>query len=358
VLLEVFQTRWGSVQQEIIEARTDLRIPIVIEKLPPGEYSISAKMGGLCERVRVDATVTARTVSFVTLDLSQLDELRWCRGVRVFGSISSVDPLEFDRLGITLTQICEGIPREDRPPYYAIVRPSAAIGQAAGEDQREAKGVQPGDYALAISPLGFAGLVSIPSCSDRRIDLQLPGKAEVVVRLVDEASGKSVGVDGLLWFPVTSERVPLAYPRRTEFDDSEKVHRFECMPGRVALVALSDEFSRRSQEHFVVGSGLNEISILLNRPAMVHLTLVEGSVRVDMDPEWWQAVIAKDDKDIVAEILVSPINGGPDMQLALTPPGQYELFFPSIEGFKPIRPIDVTAAVGETARITIALSVQ
>jgi hypothetical protein len=225
--------------------------------------------------------------------------------------------------------------------YHHVFHPSRLESSREGFDAfRWASGdLQVGRYELALFKPPFSAVVELPRGGRDDFELVVPAPVELVVRVVDDATGKAVATDDLKWHPREPEGVSGfgLEPAQAGAAPGEYVIRAPAVP--IELMLWGDDYLPYDAEVDLT-TGVREHTVRLQRACSILLTLRAGESTIPVPPEWDGFPRA-----ITGSGETSLTSFGTSRRFVVTEPGAYELDPPKVSGYRkpPLQRIEVFA---------------
>ncbi len=313
---------------------------IELQALPPGEVRVSAEIGAWFEDPLVvgEAPVVLRAGerASVTLDLAPAPVLEFAD---VAGVVFVAKGWERTSLDASLELIGTALGGvEPRRSLNALREESTREGYDAF--RWECRRLQVGRHEFEVSEPCFSVVLDVPPGGRDDYELVLDAPAELLVLVLDDATGEAVSTDQVRWNPRRPEGVTGGGLESARFDAERGRYVIRTVPTVVELMLWSKEYLPYSGEVDLT-RGVREHTIRLQRASSIEVTLRSAGTRLPL-PDGW------DDEPS------EPISGGAtrltsfnswSRTFVVTTPGTYELVPPRIPGYRelPVQRIEVLA---------------
>jgi hypothetical protein len=313
---------------------------IALDALAPGEVRVAAEIGTPFEEPIVvgEATVVLRAGerASVTLDLapaprSELADVAGVVFVAKGWERTSLDA-SLELIGTALGGL------ESRRSLSALSSQSTREGY--DEFRWACANVQVGRHEFDLAAPPFTVVLDVPPGGRDDYELVLDAPVELLVLVVDDATGEPVATDQLNWHPRRPEGVTAGGLERARFDAERGRHVIRAVPTIVELMLWSNEHLPYSGEVDLT-RGVREHTIRLQRASSIEVTLSCAGTRLPLPEGWYEQPS-------------EPISGGAtrltsfnswSRTFVVTTPGVYELVAPKIPGYRelPLQRIEVFA---------------
>ncbi len=258
----------------------------IIERLPPGDYRVSAaRTGETKSRVGADVHVAAGEASTVTLELPRVEPAP-TGGllVRVVGSELAELSRDF-RLRLELLEVArEDAPRRATPVEQARVPPLAV----SNWEHRFARAAV-GEYAVVLHPLGLRARATVVASETVELVLDADGLARTAVNLYSEEDGRALTPRRVTATLRTSAGYELLEPATAR--DGRTQHLFVSPVGDLT-VKCDDEGFAIAPSWTALNAGWNTIDLCALASARVSLHASPSLLQSGADP--WEGVEVHD----------------------------------------------------------------
>jgi hypothetical protein len=127
---------------------------------------------------------------------------------------------------------------------------------------------------------------------------------------------------------------------------------FQASLGEIEVTAFANEHERLAKT-FEIHAGLNELTMEAERSIGVELVLKDGSTVVPWSWDWHVNPERIDGGR--AESFGTSRSRGPEVRFTVGSPGLYRITIPDIDGYLPVRPLEVQFAPGPHPTIEVQL---
>ncbi|MSR47884.1 MAG: carboxypeptidase regulatory-like domain-containing protein [Planctomycetes bacterium] len=339
-----------TVGRRIAELSIDPAEPQLIEGLPRKPLIVSCELGEWFRQpqpfVRVAVDATAGGEETVRLEVGQ--QVIPDR-VPVAGTVYV--PPEWGEVDLDVSLRPERVPFLQDDRWIGVSGPNLRpVKETPGLYSFDAGDQLPGEYILAIPDFGFERRIEVgpEGAPDLRIEIAPPG--DVVVHLVDDATGMPVVIDVLRWWSVTEAGGSMRAHAVVSASDPLSTWSFRATQGAVALHVWHEPY-QILEEHVTVVAGHNEFTLRLRRDCGCNMKLSSGGRSIGWDEDSFDVqVTTLDGKPFSACRF-----GGGQYTVILDEPGRYRLVFRRFPGFKPVDSIEVDVRAGDFTDVNIEL---
>jgi hypothetical protein len=314
---------------------------IELEALAPGEVRVVAEIGTWYQDPLVvgEASVVLRAGerASITLDLAPAPVLE----------LADVAGVVFVAKGWEQTWLSASL--ELIGPTLGGIEPSRSFTAQRSESTREGyeafrwqcAGVQVGRHLFELSKPTFCVMLDVPPGGRNDFELVLDSPVELLVRVVDDATGEVVSTDQLKWNPPRPEGKIVFFSQEAHFDAQRGGHVIRTVPTAVDLMLWTDEYLPYNGKVDLT-RGVREHTIRLQRAPSIEVTLRSAGTRLPIPDDWNPEPSAPDSAG--ATRLIS-FDSSWRRTFMVTEPGVYELVPPRIPGYRelPVQRIEVFA---------------
>ena len=210
--------------------------------------------------------------------------------------------------------------------------------------------VQAGTYLVLLKRIGFRTRIETGPSGTHALRVEVPPPVDVTVRVRGDTGGRLPFLAKLCWrVPLRDHESFLMYERATRESPGEPF-RFLAPRGRLHVTGQQGEFAGGVQDAFV--DELHAELVLDVKPtALIELRVLDGDRSIPWDQDW--------------SLQVTPLEPGARLLsrsteleaigIVVSGPGAYELQIGPIEGFEPVRSLEVTVGRDLHAEVTVPL---
>lgn len=213
------------------------------------------------------------------------------------------------------------------------------------------EGVAVGAYALCVEGTGFSESIELPPEGLHGLRLELGAPCEVLLDIVDAASGERVPNAHLHWcVNASAGSSGMAEWIRAE-RGADALFRAQVPAGRLHWLVAAEGYGEPEESGAHVAGGHREITLRLPRQCALEFVLVDGDVSVPFPQSWLPELepLGHDGETSTFSF------GSTTRVIGVTRPGLYRITLPPINGFRPLEDVEVVVAPGERKVVRIAL---
>lgn len=328
----------------------------VFEDLPPGEYVVSVERGWGDERVSYGTAAIAlvagdRAHVTVEVELPERPDV-----VLVEGTLTLPDAWGLD--SVELKVGAEGDTRVWMPRDTSLL-----VGGSWGESGEATKADDgrrfqwrvelpaAGTYRVEAWSLHVRELLRVPEEGLAGVELVVPPPADVIVTVIDDATGDRIAVESLYWSGPAVEGILGTSLESVVADATTGLVRFRARAGEIELSPKDPSLVPVDLEsaHTIV-PGENRIELRVRRQIGVRFTFMDGDAEVPFDWSWRLGArqVDGDARDVSRSIGV----------LWFREPGLYALRSEGIPGYSEVdgTTFDVFATDGPMREVVVRLT--
>ncbi|MEQ8764281.1 MAG: RNA polymerase sigma factor [Planctomycetota bacterium] len=322
--------------------------PIVFSSLEAGEYQIRVEIGLWYDPPTRLGTAQVKVVEGQRTDVEiELDKLP-DRGekVEITGRLILPETEDMPELSLYLRPT-------GRPPGKEAFFISRKKLHESPDDPLAltwSASVLPGVWQVRINPLQLAEHFEIGPEGRRDIEIRIPELAEVLVHVVDELTREEIPGGALVWMrPRPAFEGVWSLETVTKTKPGEPV-RFVAPVGNIYIAPYAPGY-REVQLERELHPGVNELTAELERESNIFVSLSCEGTNV---PYGWDMPIEVEPIDGEGQGEVKTIQRGKAV-IEVDRPGRYRLKIGPLEGFAPVRSVEVTIGEGEQLETDVEL---
>ncbi|MBM3978475.1 MAG: hypothetical protein FJ299_15995 [Planctomycetes bacterium] len=145
--------------------------------------------------------------------------------------------------------------------------------------------MQVGRYELGLVQPQFSVPVELPTGGRADFELVVPAPAELLVRVVDDATGEAVVTDELAWHPRYPEGATGGRLERAVRDEARGGYLIRAPAAPIQLTLWSMDFLPYDDE-VDLSRGVQELTLRLQRACGIEISLRCGDTRLPIPEEW------------------------------------------------------------------------
>ncbi len=310
--------------------------PTLVTGLSPGQVVVSVEVGRSWEDSRIvlgwkQVELEAGKRTAVTLELDELPDLG--TPVPFEGTLYLSEA--WGELDITLSLEPMDLPDTNWNDWIEIpLGAMKAVAERPGLRCWSAGEVLPGRYEALIREFEMRHVFHVDVGGLRDAHIEIGEPAEVVVHVLDAATGEPAEIEDLAWSFKRPVEVTGWSMNQAERDPDTASFRFQAPAGQVELSVTEDAYAYYGNV-FELQAGANEITIILKKACGIVVTVREGDRPVPIE-------------DIENHIKIMEVDGpgrdwgwsggGQERRYRLSNPGLYEIRIEPIDGYEPVPP--------------------
>jgi hypothetical protein len=326
------------------------RRSLALERLPEGEVSVAAEIGNSWSKPVVlakgRAAIERDRRSRVELELAPSPENVT---VRLGGTIEVPQAWQLESFLFVAELLDPSL--GGRPSIVRLSSSSMERDGARPDTWRwHIDEAQAGRYELEVHPLSYSISLRVDAPGREDIVLAIPPPVELIVRVLDAATGAPAAVEGVHWHCRWPKWVQGGGLQSATATAEAGVWKLRA-PETTIAVSASGSLYRHASTTVDLTQRPREAVLRVQRQHSVGLRLVSGGANVPWPNDLvvlWRPVAGGEERSAWA-------GGGSLLRLAFDSPGLYLVSVPEIEGYQPIPPQQVHADAGRETEHTIEL---
>lgn len=317
-----------------------------IDGLRPGSYRLYVEIGESYESpvtlAEADVELTAGSETAINLVLADPPELP--DPVPLSGILYLPESWNCDSLTLYFEPL--DLPNAEYEDQVRLELESMTrVEDRPGVFEWDAGLVYPGRYDVKFFELSFGTRIEVPDTGLADCELRINEPADVLVRVVDSATGKEVRLDHITWhYGEVYSRLPPA-----GFNPKSGRYTFRCPAGRVEI-QIHESGWAWTRKVVEAAPGRNEVTLEATRACGVKFVFHDDDMPVSVS------------HDIIFEIESERLDGpgrqtgsSSDGQIKVSNPGLYRFSIPPINGYEPVEPVEVEIRASEFTEVKVPL---
>ena len=323
---------------------------VAVDGLAPGHYTLGVELGEVHSdpirlgEAQVDLFAGERTAVRIVLDERSQVELVALAGTLVLPAAWEIEPF-----ALYLNLLDEPLAGQRRTTLWSLT-PTEADPEAFTWDAGE---VQPGRYAASLNDPLFREEFEVGPDGDLTLQLLVPAPADVLLDVVDAASGERVGLGTILW-NVGSQPGGSTILKVVEADPNSGLFEFRVPPGEVFVAPYGGGLVGESQR-FVARPGSNVWTLEVERGLGFRVVFRHGDAVVPVGGIGAFLMAHRTDAPGQSSSTTVARDG---LDFRVPEPGTYRVHFPAYAGFQAPAPLEVAVVAGTFVEHVVQLERQ
>ena len=328
-------------REVFVDAKAQLREPIVLKGIAPGCYAITVEIGSDRDSPLIlgetTVTVVAGAIQRAIVDVSPPTAPTPVPLSGTFFLPSAwAEPLA--SLSFAPLDLPGKTSRDTRHISLQQMKPDHA---ARGLYRWDAGLVAPSRYEVNCYALNLRWVIDTGPSGNSRAEFRASAPIHVSVRVREEATGRWIEDANVLWG--TNARG--GSRSRATWDPTKRNYGFRAVSGIVRIGVFSTKYSMVGKCVFDVQPGSRDFVLGVRRNCGTVLRLKHNETPIPWDDSQSDPIISTPEGAIANHISgKSPSHG---MRITVDKPGSYQVTVPDQPGFDPIPPIHITISAGE-----------
>ena len=225
-------------------------------------------------------------------------------------------------------------------------------------------GLPTGEYTIKLEPTPIEKNVVLTGAGLRNIRLEVPKRADVILKIVDDDSGKEVNPESVSWYPEVEfdfsnpdikNHFHMNHPRPVERGTKSGVWEFAAYEGKVAVRVEAAGYAPSNSNASEIHAGKNEVIIHLAVGMGVRVRAIDKETRKAVGSDWSSNMFASADPIDHDGRQDTSSFGGEVSQIYVTKPGKYRIRLHVPDGYKKPKNKIVTVEKGKFLDVTFEL---
>lgn len=215
----------------------------------------------------------------------------------------------------------------------------------------EAKDLAVGTYALAVEGTGFSQTIELPPEGLHGLRLELGAPCEVVLDVVDAATGERIPQASVNWSVAEDDTTSdmTAWVNATRGEDG--FFRALAPAGHLRWLVAAEGYGEPEERGAWIRAERHELKLRLPRQCALEFELVDGDVHVPFPQSWLPEL-----EPLGHDGAPSSFSFGSTTRvIGVTRPGLYRITLPPVNGFRPPAAVEIDVAAGERKLVRIQL---
>jgi hypothetical protein len=240
---------------------------------------------------------------------------------------------------------------DQRAPYVVPKLVPDATDSTGTRFTWDAGTIPAGTWLAQVNPIQHREAWEIPAGTVER-QLVVPPLGTVRVSVVDASTGSTIAGARVSWSDGDLEGVSVNTSAPARKDAQTGTWSFETAYGKVAMSVTAEGYVQASAE-LELGEPTGEQRFVLERATELRLEIWEGDARLAPSFDFWFALRYAGPGDAPWANVVPGPSTQTTWSRAMPGGGHYRVTFPTLEGYLPIQPLDVSIAAGETKLVRV-----